>query len=349
MENNPLPPILIVGNFLSVFGSNQGVCEDLAEHFRFCGHTVLTSSDRKGRIFRLMDMLITILHKNSQYRVAQVDVYSGLAFLWAEASCFLLRCLKKPYILALRGGSLPIFLKRSPGRVKRLLKSATVVTAPSHYLQENMRRYREDIVLLPNALDIEKYPFRLRSISNPHLVWLRAFHNIYNPQMAPSVIANLYQSFPQINLTMIGPDKGDGTLQQTQIQIEKLGLQRSIEIITGIPKAQVPGALANSNIFINTTNVDNTPVSVMEAMACGLCIVSTNVGGVPYLLDDGQDALLVPPDDPDAMAAAVRRILTEPGLAERLSSNTRRKAERFDWSAILPQWQSLFLEAANRN
>ena len=58
-------------------------------------------------------------------------------------------------------------------------------------------------------------------------------------------------------------------------------------------------------------------------------------------MEDGVDALLVPPNDPNAMAAAVKRILTEPGLAEQLSRNARKKAESFDWSVILPQWEKL--------
>jgi glycosyltransferase involved in cell wall biosynthesis len=82
----------------------------------------------------------------------------------------------------------------------------------------------------------------------------------------------------------------------------------------------------------------------MEAAACGLCIVSTNVGELPLLWTNGDDALLVEPDDPKAMAAAVRRLLTESGLAERLSRNARAKAEQFDWSLILPQWERLLTE-----
>ncbi|MBA3257451.1 MAG: glycosyltransferase family 4 protein, partial [Pyrinomonadaceae bacterium] len=94
------------------------------------------------------------------------------------------------------------------------------------------------------------------------------------------------------------------------------------------------------------TNVDNAPVSVLESMACGLCVVSTNVGGIPYLLKHEEDALLVPPDDAQAMAAAVRRIYSEPGLAERLSRKGRAKVEQFDWSAILPQWEALLSAVA---
>jgi glycosyltransferase involved in cell wall biosynthesis len=79
-------------------------------------------------------------------------------------------------------------------------------------------------------------------------------------------------------------------------------------------------------------------------MAAGLCIVSTSAGGMPDLLEHESDALLVPPGDAAAMAKAVRRILQQPGLAQRLSHNAMFKAQAFDWSAILPRWERLLDE-----
>lgn len=336
------PSLLLVGNFLSAKGGSRSVGEELAERLAGVGYPLVTTSRIRSRFLRLADMLWTTFSRRRSYQAAYLEVYSGAAFLWAELVCLLLNFLHKPFLLSLHGGNLPAFARRWPGRVQRLLQSANKVIAPSRYLQEEMRFYWDDILLLPNLLEIKNYPFRLRTASKPCLVWLRAFHNIYHPQMAPRVIAALCESFPEITLTMLGPDKGDGALQETQAEIENLGLQTKIQIMPGIPKHQVPERLSQFDIFINTTTMDNTPVSVLEAMACGLCIVSTNIGGLPYLLDDGFDALLVPPNDPEAMAAAVRRILTEPGLAERLSRNGRKKAESFDWSVILPQWEALF-------
>ena len=78
-------------------------------------------------------------------------------------------------------------------------------------------------------------------------------------------------------------------------------------------------------------------------MACGLCIVSTNVGGIPYILEHDGDALLVPTDDPRSMARAIRRVLCEKGLAERLSQNARHKAEQIDWKELLPKWENLLV------
>ena len=119
------------------------------------------------------------------------------------------------------------------------------------------------------------------------------------------------------------------------------GVADRIQFVGQIPKDAVPQWLDRGDIFLNTTNIDNTPVSTLEAMACGLCVVSTNVGGLPYLLTNEQDALLVPPNDPAALAVAVRRLLTEPELAGRLSQNARRKAEQHDWAVVLPQWETL--------
>jgi glycosyltransferase involved in cell wall biosynthesis len=209
-----------------------------------------------------------------------------------------------------------------------------------------MEEYCPGIRVIPNAIDITIYPYRKRGPAQPKLVWLRAFHEIYNPVMAIKVLAVLASKYPEVHLTMIGPDKADGSFQRTQAEVAALGLQRHISYSGRVPKSEVPRALSGADVFLNTTNFDNTPVSVIEAMACGLCIVSTNVGGLPYLVENGHDALTVPPRDELSMGAAVDRVLTEVGLAEHLSMNSRRHAEQFDWSVVLSQWVELLNRVA---
>lgn len=337
-------PILLVGNFLSRAGSSRAVCEDLAEKLGRTGRQVLTTSNKPKRMARLVDMLSTVWRKRDKYAVAQVDVYSGAAFLWAEAVCLALRFAKKPYILTLHGGNLPSFAQRWPRRVQCLLNSASAVTAPSRYLFEQMSSYCVDMQLYPNPLDLRCYEFRLRRAVKPRLMWLRAFNQIYNPSMVAEVLEQLARDFPTIQATMIGGDKGDGSLQQAERVADEMGVAQRINFTGAIPKKDVARRLNEGDIFLNTSNIDNMPVSVLEAMASGLCIISTNVGGIPYLLEHEQDALLVPPGDSKAMSAAVRRLLTEEKLAERLSQNARQKAEQFDWAIALLQWESL-LEA----
>jgi len=339
-RGGPKVPLMLVGNFLSQTGI-RSVCEDLAEHLSANGHPVFTTSRRKARSLRFVDMTSTVWQRRRRYSVALVEVYSGPAFLWAEAVCWLLRRSHKPYVLTMHSGNLPKFARRWPRRVQKLLCSASSVTTPSRYLLEEMSAYRPDLHLLPNSLRISRYTFRPRQHPLPRMIWLRAFHSIYNPSLAPKVLSIILKDFPGAELTMVGPDKGDGSYEVTRREAARLGVTDRMTLTGSIPKQQVPEWMNRGDVFLNTTNVDNTPVSILEAMACGMCIVSTKVGGISYLLEDGHDALLVPPDDPAAMAAAVHRILTEPALAERLSFNARKKVEQYDYSVILPQWEAL--------
>jgi glycosyltransferase involved in cell wall biosynthesis len=343
--------ILLIGNFLSGGGGFHCFGEDLAAHLADAGWPTVVVSQKRARLARLLDMLWTAWRRRREYSAAYVEVYSGRAFYWAEMVCWLLRLLHKPYLLALHGGNLPVFARRAPARVRRLFSSAQFVMAPSRYLHEQMKPYREDMLLLPSAFDLKAYEYKERRQSQPKLVWLRSFHNIYNPALAPQVLERLAPTFPDIHLTMFGPDKGDGSAQDLQQVADALQVRQHLSQPGAVNKSQVPRCLNSGDIFLNTTNVDNTPMSVIEAMACGLCVVSTNVGGLPYLLENEHDALLVPPNDAEAMAAAVRRILTEPGLAQRLSFNARQKVENWDWSRLLPRWEELFrtiAKSANR-
>lgn len=333
--------ILLIGNYFYDKKHNQNSWQDLAEHLRYAGFGVTTSSSKINKFHRLINMLATIWSCRKNYHIAHVGVFSGQAFTWAFLSVVLLKLLKKTVILTLHGGNLPNFSKSHPWRVKNLLTWPAAVVAPSPYLKQELSSFRSDIQLIPNGIDTKQYPFKLRKYPQPKLVWLRAFHQIYNPSLAPKVISLLQDQHIDAHLSMVGPDKGDGSLQEMLSIAQELEVADRISVIRGVSKVQVPEMLLLGDIFLNTTNYDNTPVSVIEAMASGCCIVTTNVGGIPCLLDDGFDALLVPPNDPQAMAIAVKRILTEPGLAESLSANARKKAELFDWSIILPQWEKL--------
>jgi len=341
--------VLIIGNFLSGAENSRGVCEGLAERLAGNGWRVLTASHKRPRLLRLADMILTTLRHRQQYSVAQIDVFSGPAFFWAEAVGWTLRRLGKPFVLTLHGGNLPQFAARWPGRVSRLLASADAVTAPSRYLKEGLEEHRADIRVTPNPIDLNLYPYREHQTAGPRLMWLRAFHEIYNPSMAVKVVAALMERFPEVQLTMVGPDKHDGSLERSRTELRNLGVNGRIRFLGQVPKKDVPRVLSAADIFLNTSNVDNAPVSLIEAMACGLCIVSTNVGGITYLCKHGSDALLVAPNDAQGMVLAVTRILLDPVLSAGLSRNARAKAEQFGWLEVLPEWDRLLTTTASNH
>lgn len=348
MSDVSRPGVLIVGNFLSSHGSSRGVCEELAPRLAARNFQVVTTSSKQNRALRLAEMLSVIWNARHDYQVAQVDVYSGPAFLWAEAAIHLLRALGKPFIITLHGGGLPDFASKHRRRVKSLLGAAAVVTVPSPYLFERMSDYRSDLLLIPNAVSTSSYRFRVRQPLLPNLIWLRAFHSIYAPEMIPKVIARLKVDIPSVHATMVGPDKGDGSLKRTLSEAESCDVREHVTVRGPIAKTDVPAMLDVAHILLNTARFDNTPVSVIEAMAAGTCVISTRVGGIPYLLSHEQDALLVSVDDPDAMATAVRRLLGDENLAIRLQRNAAEKAASFDWDNVLPRWEALLTSVAQR-
>jgi glycosyltransferase involved in cell wall biosynthesis len=340
--------VLLVGNFVRKSDAYGSVGEELAERLEISGWQVCRTSYRQQKALKALEMLLTCWRERKRFEVAHVEIYSGRAFLWGEAVCRLLNWMGKPYVIGLHGGNLPNFLARRARRGRKLLESAFAVVSPSPYLKGAFARWRPDCELLPNGLDLSLYPGRVRRTPRPHLIWLRAFRRMYAPEVAVAAFAKVAQRFPEARLTMIGPDKHDGALDLAMNTARVMNVSERVTFVPGVPKTQVAGYLSQADIFLNTSTIDNTPVSVIEALACGLCVVSTNVGGLNHLLSDESDSLLVDPGDSGAMAGAVCRILAEDGLAGKLSENALRKAQSFDWRVVLPGWHRL-LRAASRS
>lgn len=325
-------------------GGGLAVCEELETRLPKLGWSVYLTSSQKGRVNKILDMVSTTIRYRQQYEIALIEVFSGPSFIWAEITTYLLKALKKKAILALYGGNLPNFGKSHSLRVRRLFSSADKVIAPSYYLIEGMKEYCSEIKLLRYGVDIDEFPYRHRDNPKPKLVTLRAIHEIYNPPLAPKVLGFIVDKYPDASLVMIGANKYDGSWEKTEHTISDLGITDKVRMTGRIPRSEVPINLNNADIYLNTPNIDNTPLSIAEAMACGLCIVSTNIGGLPYIIKNGENALLVPPDHPEAMGKAVLQILEERGLASRLSTNARREAEQYSWSTVITKWEELFLQ-----
>jgi glycosyltransferase involved in cell wall biosynthesis len=337
------PGLLWIGNHLSKTKGGTAASEDVIERLRARGWRIDSSSSQQNQILRLAEMIASTLKQQTEYSVGIIDVFSGSAFRYAEIMALLLGHLRKSIILVLHGGALLEFQAKHPKRVRRLFAKARLVVSPSLYLTRGLSSLRPDIVHIPNGLDLAQYEFKQRTQARPSLCWLRALHKTYNPVMAVECLARLRPEFPAAHLRMVGPDKDDGALELTRARARELGVQDALTLTGPVPRALVPPTLQQDDVFLNTTNYDSFGVSALEAAASGLCVVATAVGENPHLWQDSDDALLVPPNDSEAMAVATRRILLSRDTASRLSRNGRKNAERFDWSVVLPRWEELLI------
>ncbi|MFD0933311.1 glycosyltransferase family 4 protein [Psychroflexus salinarum] len=334
--------LLYLGNKLSLKGRNVSTVEFLSGHLEAEGYEVISGSSQKNQALRLLDMLLMVLKHRSRTHVLLIDTYSTSAFWYAYLVSQLAYRLKLNYIPILHGGDLPKRLKSHPKHCQRLFSRAKVNVAPSPYLMYHFQKAGyTNLKYIPNSINLENYTFKQREELQPSLLWVRSFAHIYNPLLALKVLQELLKSYPQAKLSMVGPFKDD-SIEDCKTYAKKHNLPETFT--GGMPKADWLEYAKDFDIFINTTNVDNTPVSVIEAMALGLPVVSTNVGGIPFLLDDEQDALLVNPDDVNSFTGAVSKLLNNPELALKLSKAGRQKVEHFDWEVVKEKWVSVISE-----
>jgi glycosyltransferase involved in cell wall biosynthesis len=333
--------ILYIGNHLSTQGKYPSVGEAMQPLMlpEVALHLV---SPIKNKFLRMLDMAFSVLKYGRSQQPVLIDVYSTANFYYAFLIAILCRALFVKYLPILHGGNLPNRLAKNPWLCRVIFGAASMNIAPSQYLAEHFMKAGFRTTVIPNFIHIQNYDFKLRDKAIlPHeslnLLWVRAFDASYNPDMAVEIVLILKQTYPNVKLQMVGPDK-DGSMGRCQALVKKYALEQDVFFLGLLSKPDWHQISQESNIFFNTTNFDNMPVSVVEAMALGIPVVSTNVGGLPYLITQDENGVLVPPSEALAMADAIKRVAGSAVLTNTLSTNGRAFAEDLDWSQVKQRW-----------
>jgi len=334
--------ILYLGNDLSKSSKYHSAYATLKHNLIKEDYQVFSASSKKNKVYRLLDMLWCIVKYRKRVDYVLIDTFSTNAFYFSVLCSLLARFFNLKYIPILHGGNLPERLKKSPYLSKLVFKNSYKNVAPSNYLKQAFLKKEYQSILIPNSIDIESYIFSERNYLTPKLLYVRAFAKIYNPIMAIRVFKKVIEKYPNAELCMIGPDR-DGTLTSVLEEIRINKLENSIKITGVLPKEEWHKLSKNYDVFINTTNVDNTPVSLIEAMALGMPIVTTNVGGIPYLMEDGVDSALVKSNNSEDMSNAILNLLEDNNKANLYSKKGREKAEQMDWGIVYKQWQKILV------
>ena len=143
-------------------------------------------------------------------------------------------------------------------------------------------------------------------------------------------------------MTVVGEGAERARLESLAAELQL----RSVHFAGRAPHAKMPELYEASDIYLNSPDIDNMPLSIIEAYASGTAVVTTDAGGIPYLVQDEVTGLLVSRGDYLAMARAALRLLREPGLAERLTSRALEECQRYSWEAARENWLSLYHELA---
>jgi len=308
------------------------------------GYPVISVSSSTNRYIRLADIIYTLIRRRKEFDILLLQVFGGPSFVVEDIASCLSQVFGHRIVMVLRGGAMPDFIARYPSWNTRVLRRADLLIVPSIYLKRAIAPYGFQARVIPNVIDLSAYEYRHRVALSPRLFWMRSFHPIYNPLMAVRVLVQLRAQAPDATLVMAGQDKG----QEAEVRAlaRKLGLNGAVRFSGFLDMAGKMREAGAADIFINTNSIDNMPVAVVEACAMGLPVVSTDVGGLPDLLTEGETGLLVPDNDDRAMADGICRLLHEPALAARLSEQGRELAARSSWELVRPQWESVISDVS---
>jgi glycosyltransferase involved in cell wall biosynthesis len=251
--------------------------------------------------------------------------------------------LGKPVLMNYRSGEAPDHLRRS-ALARRTLAAVAMNVVPSRFLRDVFAGFGITATIIPNVVDVERFRFRRREPLAPRLVSTRNFEPLYNVACTLRAFARVQQRYAEASLTLVG---GGSEEPRLRALATSLGLRR-LTFAGRMAPGDIWRAYADADIYVQTPNIDNMPTSVLEAYASGLPVVTTEAGGVPAILTDGEHGLLAPLDDDRAIADAVCRLLEDRALAARVTTNARARAEACTWPAVRGQWLDAYRSLAER-
>ena len=357
--NTGWPHLCIVGPLPPPSGGMANQCEQLQRLLREEGAQltfVRTNAPYRpawaGQVpgaragVRLLPYLVALWRGIGSAQVVHIFANSGWAWhLLAAPALAIARLRGVPAIVNYRGGQADEFFTAAPRHVRRSLACATQLVTPSAFLVRVFARHGLKADVIPNIIDLSRFaprPWHAAG-AEPHLIVTRNLEAIYDIPTALRAFARVLAQRPGARLTVAGSGPELATLQGLAAE---LGVARAVSFAGRIDNADIAALYAGADIVLNPSTADNMPISILEALASGVPVVSTDAGGIPDLVADGRTALLVPVRDPAAMAQAALSLLDDAALARRIRDAGLNEVARYAWPRVRELWLAAYRRAA---
>jgi glycosyltransferase involved in cell wall biosynthesis/SAM-dependent methyltransferase len=252
------------------------------------------------------------------------------------------RLFGKRVVLHYHSGEAEDHLARWGVLVHPWLRLAHELVVPSDYLREVFARHGYGTRVIPNVVDTARFRFRERRALGPRLLSARNLEPHYAVDTVIEAFALVRGRYPDARLTVAGYGREEARLRRLA---DSLGAD-GIDFVGRVEPPQMPALYDRHDVFVNASLVDNQPVSILEAFAAGLPVVTTGIGDIPAMVRDGQTGVIVPTRDPAAMAAAVVELLEQPERARLMARRARHEAGHYSWSGVRAAWADVYRRAA---
>lgn len=222
------------------------------------------------------------------------------------------------------------------------IRRADAVVVSSGWLVDVFARHGLKARAIFNHIELDNFHFRERPALRPVFLSNRNFDPIYNVSCVLRAFALIQKRLPEASLIVVGDGAQRAELEQL---VQELSL-RNVKFTGLVAPDEMPKLCDAADIYLNASNIDNMPLSILEAFAAGLPVVTTNAGGIPYVVHQEQTGLLVEMNDHEAMAAAAIRLLEDEELAARLTHNARAECGKYKWDVVRESWLEFYRQVA---
>jgi glycosyltransferase involved in cell wall biosynthesis len=284
--------------------------------------------------------VLLLLIRIRRYDVIHIFSASYFSFVLAPTPAILVsRMYRKATILNYHSGEALDHLERWKSAI-RTMRLVDDIVVPSRYLVDVFARFGFRAQSIFNIVDTDQFQFRKRNSVRPAFLSNRNLEPMYNVGCLLRAFAIIQRDLPEAELTIAGDGGERGRLEALALE---LGLQH-VNWRGRVDHSRMHQLYDAADIYLNSSDIDNMPLSIIEAYASGCAVVSTDAGGIPYILKHEETGLLVPRGDFEAMASSAMRYLRDPGLAEAMVGRAREECSKYRWSVVRDQWVELYRE-----
>jgi glycosyltransferase involved in cell wall biosynthesis len=282
--------------------------------------------------------MLALWHAVRRSEIVHILSGSHSSFLLATLPAWCVaRLLGRRTLIHYHSGRADGHLRRSP-IARHVLRRTGAVIVPSRYLAEIFAAHGVTTGVVANAIDAAELRHRHRPVIRPLLVCTRNFEPGYAVDVVVRAFADIRNEFRSARLLLAGTGSREAAIRALVRELD-LG---DVEFCGAVPRSRIGELLDRADVFVNASSVDNMPVSILEAFAAGLPVVSTASGGISHLVEHERTGLLSEVGDVHALARNVRRLIDDPLLARRLAGKAHEESARYEWPAIRAEWLQLY-------
>jgi len=254
------------------------------------------------------------------------------------------KILKFPYAVWGRGSDvyLPDWFTKLTS--KTIIKNANSVIALTEDMKQAMQAiYYRDITIVPNGIDLKEYiselPVQIVEGAEKRILFVGRLHPVKGVRYLLQAMSIVHQELPEAKLILVGDGEEREYLESLT---DSLGIRECVEFAGRVPHERVQDYMNLAEVFVLPSLSEGFPVTILEAMACGLPIVATRVGGVPDIIEDGANGYLINTKNPEQIAEALLRVLQDEELQKIMSNNNRKSAEKYRWDTVAATLEGVY-------